>query len=197
MIPAIPLAILLSILTWIVGGIVPLVPTYFTPWALSSITLWVDHYCIDSSTPEMAHAGIASYPLFMSQAERMVALVSPGYWGRLRCVYELAHFCHMHAADLDARLLLLSLEWSDPTMKDAGKEPMSVLAKFECRSLTADSPNERGALLAAIRAEWGSEDTFDSFIRSRMPQIYQKSRHRYHKRFMLTAEHALQLALGG
>ena len=132
----------------------------FTPWACQASRCGLTH-CIDGSTPEMAHAGIAGYPLFMSQAERMVTLVSPGYWGRLRCVYELALLPHACCRSGCAALLLSPNGLTRPRKTPAGtleRDAGEVQADW-------DSPNERGGPpLPYGRMGCG---TFDSFIRSR------------------------------
>ena len=58
--------------------------------------------------------------------DRMVAFVGPGYFKRVWCVFELATWCRHHMHDLDARLLLISLEWR------------SVLSPFKTVELTQE-----------------------------------------------------------
>lgn len=65
-------------------------------WALSTSTIWIDKTGIDQSSPEKTAAGVAAFPRILASCDKFVGLISPGYFRRLWCVYELATFTHMH-----------------------------------------------------------------------------------------------------
>mmetsp|Transcript_22332 Transcript_22332/g.53511 ORF Transcript_22332/g.53511 Transcript_22332/m.53511 type:complete len:231 (+) Transcript_22332:724-1416(+) len=71
-------------------------PCAWRPWAWSPRTIWLDKCCIKQSPPEMVLAGVASFGIFLADCDNMVAFISPTYFSRLWCVYELATFCRMH-----------------------------------------------------------------------------------------------------
>merc|ERR1711918_183863 len=61
---------------------------------------------------ETKAAGCAAFPRYLAACDRALVFVSPLYFSRLWCVYELATFARLHRDELEERMLLLSLGWS-------------------------------------------------------------------------------------
>ena len=76
-------------------------------------------------------------------------------------------------------------------------EEMEALQRFRCRDAITLRPSDRATLLAYIRREWGSEDSFDSFVRSEVLQILASSKLLHAQQVgLLICEH-IDLAFGG
>ena len=58
-------------------------PSFLTPWALSTATVWIDKTGINQETPETAAAGVAAFPKILKASDKFVGLISPGYFERL------------------------------------------------------------------------------------------------------------------
>jgi len=103
--------ILVLLLLWTFLSTVNLIPSKFSPWALSQQTVWLDKCCIDQSSPERIKAGVESFDRFLGNCDGMVAFVSSNYFKRVWCVKELATFCKLCKNNTGRKLLLFSLEW--------------------------------------------------------------------------------------
>ena len=141
---AIPLGLLACVLLSTLLSLLGLVPSAMSPWALSTSTIWIDKTGIDQSSPEKTAAGVAAFPRILASCDKFVGLISPGYFRRLWCVYELATFTHMHGMhQVDApsgKMLLLSLDWP------------SSFSPFKRTGLTRRSESGSRASGAATRA---------------------------------------------
>ena len=82
-----------------------------SPWALSTSSIWIDKTGIDQSSPEKTAAGVAAFPRILASCDKFVGLISPGYFRRLWCVYELSEFVLLHRKSLEGRLLVIGLDW--------------------------------------------------------------------------------------
>ena len=109
---AIPLSLLALVLLWSLLSLLGLMPPALAPWALSTSSIWIDKTGIDQTR---AAAGVAAFPRILASCDKFVGLISPSYFHRLWCVYELATFTHMHSMHLvdasSGKMLLLSLDW--------------------------------------------------------------------------------------
>lgn len=93
---------LLMLWVWLATTCSSAVPVKARPWSWSRQTLWLDKCCINQATPETVQSGVSRFDYFLGCCDGMVAFVSPAYFSRLWCVYELAMFCrkHMKTADM-------------------------------------------------------------------------------------------------
>merc|ERR1719193_646470 len=105
------LIVMFLFLLWVFCSILNVIPSRLAPWALSRQTVWLDKCCIDQSSPEMIKAGVYSFDKFLGNCDGMVAFVSPTYFSRIWCVFELASFCKIREEHPERELLLFSLEW--------------------------------------------------------------------------------------
>ena len=58
-------------------------------------------------------------------------------------------------------------------------------------------PADRAAVLAAIRAEWGSEELFDRFVQMELVDIFRNSKRLYQSSLKRTAYKCFELSFGG
>ena len=220
-----PLALLVLVLLWVELSRAGAMPHAWRPWALSPRTIWLDKCCIDQSSPEMITAGTSSFGTFLAECDNMVAFVSPTYFTRLwwvrpsthlalsrpqrqprpargRCVYELATFCRMHNDQfLDSRLLLLSPEWPNVfnpfKLAPLSEEELAPLTSFRLADVQCAMPRDRAIVLDAIRREWGSEDRFERFVRTQLPEVLAASKRRYSRQIASVMGRAFQISFGG
>ena len=118
-----------------------------------------------------------------------------------RCVYELATFTKMHGEAVDQKLLLFSLEW--PTIfslrrsSALSEREREWFASFSCTKVDCFKPADRAQVMAKIRAEWDSEEAFDSYVQSELPRIMEDSKRRYARQLLLVASRTLEHTFGG
>jgi hypothetical protein len=98
-------------------------------------------------------------------------------------VYELATFCKEHKNELPQRLLLLSISWASllSPFKDGEltAEERDMFTNFHCRDARCFKPSDRAAVLREIRNEWGSEEAFDVYVRTVLPEVLAASKRSY------------------
>eukprot|EP00961_Rhodomonas_salina_P297155 3936990-Rhodomonas_salina.2 len=197
LLPGTTLAGLLLALLWVAASSLNIVGARYTPWALSSTTLWIDKLCIDQRSDETKAAGVASFPVVLQSCDYMVALISADYFRRVWCVYELAMF----AKDKSEWLLLFSMDWpsSLSPFKTARLTPEeeAVLHSFSFESADCFVPRDRVTVLRAIRQQFGSVEQFEAFVRHRLPQVLARSKQSYYTQLSSVAMAALALAFGG
>jgi len=139
-------------------------------------------------------------------SDNMIAFVSPSYFSRLWCVFELATFCKNNEGQLDERLHLFSLKW--PTIfnpqwqfgcKKVGldAEEKSWFENFDCLEVNCAKPSDRAYVLKAIRTEWGSEDEFNKYVRKSLKKQLRRSKKRYANILASRMSEAFDLAFGG
>ena len=95
------LLFLLVLWVWLATTCSSGVPVKARPWSWSRQTLWLDKCCINQATPETVQSGVSRFDYFLGCCDGMVAFVSPAYFSRLWCVYELAMFCRKHTKTAD------------------------------------------------------------------------------------------------
>ena len=107
--------LLLLMWVWLATTCSSGVPVKARPWSWSRQTLWLDKCCINQATPETVQSGVSRFDYFLGCCDGMVAFVSPAYFSRLWCVYELAMFCrkHMDMAHMNSELPTLGLRRSN------------------------------------------------------------------------------------
>ena len=106
----------------------------------------------------------------------------------------------MHKADLQSRLLLLSIEWPSslsPFKRGAlSKRERGWLREFSCLKAQCYKPADRAMLLAKIREEWKSEAAFDEFVRTELYNVLVQSKMQYQQRILNIAGNAFELIFG-
>ena len=193
-----------TLLTWAVLSVASIVPSRLAPWATSSVLLWIDKCCINQETPETIKAGVDGFGRFLDSSDGMIAFVSRSYFSRIWCVYELASFCQKHRGDkLHEKLVLVSLEWPSslsplkaffsPGLTETERGP---LTSFCCREAEAFKPCDRATVLAAIREKFGSEEAFDTLVRTELVEVLKESKIRYSTKAMQTMSDTLELTFG-
>jgi len=182
---AVPVVALIGVLTWVALSEAAILPVWLAPWAVQDEAIWIENACVDEGKLQaMMRAGYSSY---LDRCDQMVAFVSPAYFERLWCVFELAYFVKKYSGPLkrylDQDLLLVSVEWStylnfcqSDELTPAELEPLQA---FRCRDARTNRPSDRALLLAAIRREWGTEDEFDMFVRKELPPLLKHQKMRY------------------
>ena len=74
----------------------------------------------------------------------------------------------------------------------------SWLKDFSCRrDSQCFKPSDRATVLAAIRAEWGTEERFDNFVQTKLVEIFETSKRAYQSKIRNTAQRAFELTFGG
>ena len=114
----------------------------------------------------------------VASSDRMIVLLGDQYLSRLWCVYELSEFVLLHRKSLEGRLLVIGLDWPawwnpinwfrEPTLTPAEEE---MIARFSCRAARCERPVDRQRILAEIRKSWGSEESFDAWMRDNMAEV--------------------------
>ena len=197
-----PFAWLLVTFVWVIASELGIVPIRYTPWRNLAQTIWLESACVDkSNAAALLQAGYSEY---MAKCDCMVAFVSPGYFRRLWCVYELATFCRRYCdgplrSYLEQDLMIMSGSWSwNPCSRGfLTEEESKAIRSFRCRDARTLRPNDRAILLAYIRRDWGSEDAFDNFVRAELPLILADSKQRQSKRMSKLVNEHIDLAFGG
>ena len=201
---AIPLGLLACVLLSTLLSLLGLVPSAMSPWALSTSTIWIDKTGIDQSSPEKTAAGVAAFPRILASCDKFVGLISPGYFRRLWCVYELATFTHMHGMhQVDApsgKMLLLSLDWpsSFSPFKRTGltQKEREWITGFRCRDAGCFKPSDRAIVLQAVRDKFGSEDKFDEFVHVQLLKVLERSKREYSSKLWDVAAESFSMVFG-
>jgi hypothetical protein len=196
----VPLALLAGVVLWVVGARLGLLPSRATPWALAPVTVWLDACCLCQDTPETIDAGVDGLASFLRSSDRMVALVSEAYFSRLWTVYELATFCRAHRNRLRSKLVMISVEWpsSLSPLKRGGLSAREErwLEGFSCLHARCYKPSDRARLLGNIRAQWGSEGAFDTFVRTELLEVMRESKAVYERQLWSVAAESFELVFG-
>ena len=162
------MACLLVLVSWILLSDWGCVKSKWAPWALYGTTLWLDKCCVLQDNKETIAGGVLGFSRFLSKCDKMIAFVSPSYFSRLWCVYELATFCRekklekeekRDTRDIHERLLLLSLDWPDPlspfkSAKLTHKE-RAWFENFSALRVQCTKPADRATVFGEIRRTWG------------------------------------------
>ena len=102
--------------------------------------------------------------------------------------------------ELLRRIMILSLDWpgSLSCRKTSELDEVELQLKdFSCRTADCFKPADRATILAAIRDEWGSENEFDTFVRTELVRILENSKKAYKTKMVRTAYRSFELAFGG
>ena len=128
---------------------------------------------------------------------------------RLWTVYELATFCRAHRDVLRSKLVMISVEW--PSSLSPLKRPSSLsplkraglsareegwLAGFSCVNARCYKPSDGARLLGNIRAQWGSEGAFDTFVRTELLEVMRESKAVYEQQLWNLAAQSFELVFG-
>jgi len=116
-------------------------------------------------------------------------------------VYELASFCKILQNDPTRRLLLFSLEWSSSfnpfkSSKRSEEDLLCYFKDFRCCDASCFKPADKGYVLGQIREEWGSEQAFDDYVRTKLPSLFAESNKKYSGQFKVVASRSLEQLLG-
>ena len=213
--PAVTILVLgLSAVLWLALSAADVLPSTHAPWALSPRTLWLDLCCTPpaaSAAPAVSQSWIYLERVLM-RSDGLIALVSPHYFTRLRCVFELAVYAKaVPRAELKERVVVLSLEWgrgggsgsSDhaPPPTDAAFEGLTaseveMIGGFSCVEAHCDSPAERAYLMNQIRTRWGDEGAFDAFVRGELAVVFAWSKRRFRRQWRAAVVASLDTLLG-
>lgn len=201
-VPAVPLLMLVCSFIWIGLACAGIVGSRLAPWTLSDSTLWVDRCCIDQQQV-LAFLQTGGLGSALPNCDCMIAFVTPGYFRRLWCVYELATYCRRWQGTpelLFENLLMLSLEWpgslSPWKSAELEDEELAPLHSFSCREARCFKPIDRAHVLHEIRQMWGSEDAFDSFVRTILPELFRYSKKRYSTQLNRVLRRQIELTFG-
>jgi len=117
-------------------------------------------------------------------------------------VYELATFTKKHDGKaLHEKLLLFSLEW--PTIfslrrsNALSERERKWFTNFSCTKVECFKPADRAKVMAEIRATWGSEEAFDTYVQEQLPRIMEDSKRRYARQWLHVASRTLEHTFGG
>lgn len=186
---------LAGLISWIVLSDWGCVRSRWAPWAMYGMTLWLDKCCVLQDNNETVAAGVAGFSRFLNKCDKMIAFVSPSYFSRLWCVYELATFCRENekenerrkankeakGRDIHERLLLLSLSWPGPLSPVKSDkltlDERSWFENFSALKVQCTKPADRATVFGEIRRTWGlpdkkAEDASDS-ERMRDPKAHE------------------------
>mmetsp|Transcript_45738 Transcript_45738/g.99563 ORF Transcript_45738/g.99563 Transcript_45738/m.99563 type:complete len:371 (-) Transcript_45738:500-1612(-) len=194
------IAVAVAAFSWISLSLIGAVPATLTPWALSSQTLWLDKCCISQENDCTKAAGCSSFSRFLNRSDKVIAFVSPRYFSRLWCVYELASFCHLHNNELDKRLILFSLDWPSSMSpffsSRLTKAERQLFEGFRCSNIQCAKPADRSFVMSEVRKNWGGEAEFETFVREELPQVFENSKKAYGRQLRRTAIAAFEMMFG-
>ena len=158
------------------------------------------------------------------RCDGMIAFVSPVYFSRLWCVYEMAFFCNLARGKgkyneqdtelstkkltslLVQKLLLFDLNWPHPFSPCKTSwltdEELKIFSDFSCLNCNCTKPADRAAVLGEIRHIWKTKDrdgteVFDEFVQEKLQEVYRKSKQRYQTNMLRFMADAFDLAFGG
>lgn len=107
---------------------------------------------------------------------------------------------HHGASATSKKLLLVSLEWESSLQpfkrSTLTEQEEQRIAQFECRKAECFKPADRAYVLNSIRENWGSENDFDEFVRSKLKRILELNRERYNASVATVASEAFALIFG-
>lgn len=194
---AMPATLLVILLAWGALGWRGSVPM---PWSISpTSTIWIDRPAMGrkrmGDEGQLLTKDTNLAPILKS-CDRFIGLVSKDFFQRLWCVYELALFVHVHGRGslTNGRVLLLSLEWPScfhPFKAAFAKEELTQLRTFSCRQARCFKPADRADVLSAIREVFGSEQSFDAFVRTDVLELLERSQRNHSIRLLRGAWEAL------
>ena len=106
----------------------------------------------------------------------------------------------MHEAQLEHKLLLLSLNWPSSLnplkRRQLSARERSWFTNFSCLHARCYKPSDRAMLLGKIREKWGDEARFDQFVRTHLPAVLERSKREYSSNLLNVAVDALERSFG-
>ncbi len=166
-----------------------LLPSTWGPWPTElddANGIWLDKVCIDQTSNTTKQAGIANLGVYLLRCKTMTVMLGETYLTRLWTTFELAMYCKMHRQQLEDRLSFLSLKWANTlSIKwlffkvQLDETERRQLDKYSCLDSQCYLPADRVFVLAAIRKTWGSEENFDQFVRTELPEILRKGKEEF------------------
>jgi len=220
------MACLLVFIGWILLSDWGCVKSKWAPWALYGTTLWLDKCCVLQDNKETIAGGVLGFSRFLSKCDKMIAFVSPSYFSRLWCVYELATFCRekkkekeekRDTRDIHERLLLLSLDWPDPlspfkSAKLTHKE-RAWFENFSALRVQCTKPADRATVFGEIRRTWGlpkdpkatdeerlrdpkAHEYFDKYVQEVLLDVFEGSKQSYSRKILTNLAEQFQLVFG-
>jgi hypothetical protein len=162
------------------------IPSTWGPWPKqldSENSVWLDKVCIDQTNMDTKQKGIANLALYLLRCRRMTIMLGETYFTRLWTTFELAAYCYVHQNNLAYRLEFLSFKWATTwnfllmfRRVQLDKSEKDQLATYSCLDANCYLPADRMVVLAFIRKMWGSEEAFDEFVRTKLPEILRKGK---------------------
>ena len=181
-----------------------LFPSKYAPWTLSKATLWLDKTCMSQETNQTVAAGTAAFDRLLKDAHGMIAFVSPNYFRRVWCVFELARFCILYQKSrkmMKERLILLNLQWPGILWPfkntELTAEEKMWFEKFSLKETSAFKPSDKAEVLEKISQMWGKPENFEEFVKTELVDIFAESKRRYAHQIRRIALSALETTFGG
>ncbi len=180
-----------------------LLPPSWGPWPKDldeSHGIWLDKVCIDQTNKETKQAGIANLATYLVKCKTMTVMLGDTYLTRLWTTYELATYCKVHQDHLEERLEFLSLKWANTwniswlyQRVELDQSEIKQLQEYSCLNTDCYMPADRATVLSSIRKTWGSEENFDKFVRTELPEIVRKGKEDFMSRSLWTMYAVLEL----
>ena len=134
----------------------------------------------------------------------MIAFVSPNYFRRVWCVFELARFCILYQKSrkmMKERLILLNLQWPGILWPfkntELTAEEKMWFENFSLKETSAFKPSDKAEVLEKISQMWGKPENFEEFVRTELVDIFAESKRRYAHQIRRIALSALETTFGG
>jgi hypothetical protein len=180
-----------------------LVPASWGPWPRhvdGDNSIWLDKVCIDQTDADTKQKGIAHLAAYLVRCKTMTIMFGDSYFTRLWTTFELATYCKVHQGHLKDRLSFLSLKWATTwnflwllKRVELSQSERRQLATYSCTDANCYMPADRMVVLAFIRQTWGSEENFDEFVRTELPEILRKGKEDFMWRSLRTMNSVLEL----
>ncbi len=180
-----------------------IVPSTWGPWPKKldqDSGAWLDKVCIDQTSAETKQKGIAKLAAYLVRCKTMTIMLGDTYFTRLWTTFELATYCKVHQENLADRLQFISLRWATTwnfswlfLRVELDQREKDQLASYSCSDANCYMPEDRMVVLAYIRKIWGSEDKFDEFVRTNLPEVLRKGKDNFMWRTVKTMNSVLEL----
>jgi hypothetical protein len=166
-----------------------MIPSTWGPWPTeldSDNGVWLDKVCIDQKNNETKQAGIANLGKYLLRCKTMTVMLGDTYLTRLWTTFELATYCKVHEFHLKDCLFFISLKWAYTwnimwlfRQVELNNRELAQLTTFSCLDAECYMPVDRVVVLCTIRKTWGSEENFDHFVRTQLPEVLRRGKEEF------------------
>jgi hypothetical protein len=118
--------------------------------------LWMDHISVNQSNPTMKVHLQNTFNDLISQSRALVVILSPSYFARLWCMFEMASF--LAIKDLHS---VAVVSWSFMNVAEGPKPYLDALRSFSVAHALCTYEADRPLLAAQARKFFGSEAVFE------------------------------------